>query len=143
MKIKPILKNKQNKKTIYTRKSKVKKIVNKNIKKHVRMQDNIIIIAGKYKKTTGKVNNIYGEYVNVDSVYEKKFRKSPKTNKKEMQNCYPKIHISNIMHYDRENNIRSRRYVKFIDEKKTYFYKNQVAIPANYINKNKEKKENE
>ncbi len=99
----------------------------KQLKKHVKVGDRIQIITGNQKGVIGNISaiNLKKSTVIIDSVLPRiKYAKNPQGGEAKKKEIQTVIHISNVMLWDKIDNLKSKTGYKFIEGiKKRYFKK--------------------
>ncbi len=98
----------------------------------IKSGDTVIVVSGKYKKTTGKVvkafpelNKVVIEGVNLRTKHQKPTQGNPEGKKVEI---YAPIHVSNVMILDPKKNVPTRVGYKIINGKKVRVAKKSDAV---------------
>ena len=98
----------------------------KNLKSHVRIGDKIKIIVGTNKGLIGKITSLShkNSTVTIDSILPRiKFIKNKQGEESKKTELQLAIHISNVMLWDKENNMTSKIGYKMVDGKKVRYFK--------------------
>jgi len=103
----------------------------KKMKSHVKIGDKVKVISGKQKGFIGVITSMVTKesIVFLDGITPRiKFRKNPQGQESIKSEIQIPIHSSNVMLWDKEQNIASKIGYKIVNDKKVRYFKKSGNI---------------